>query len=53
MMDWLRKFNKPPKTIFLNHGEPHQTEALRVKIQHELNWRVIVPKLLESFDLKE
>jgi metallo-beta-lactamase family protein len=53
MMDWLRKFNTPPKIIFLNHGEPHQTEALRVKIQHELHWQVIVPKLLESFDLKE
>ena len=53
IIDWLGKFNKPPKTIFLNHGEPHQTEALRVKIQHELHWSVIVPKLLESFDLKD
>lgn len=52
MMDWLRKFNSPPKTIFLNHGEPHQTEALRVKIQHELHWNVIVPKLQETFELK-
>jgi metallo-beta-lactamase family protein len=53
IMDWLRNFKKPPKTLFLNHGEPHQTEALRVKIQHELHWHVMVPKLAESFDLKE
>ena len=53
IMDWLSKFNKPPKTIFLNHGEPHQTEALRVKIQHELNWRVVIPKLQESFELNQ
>jgi metallo-beta-lactamase family protein len=53
IMDWLRNFKKPPKTVFLNHGEPHQTEALRVKIQHELHWHVMVPKLAESFDLKE
>jgi metallo-beta-lactamase family protein len=53
MMDWLRNFKNPPKAIFLHHGEPHQTQALRVKIEHELHWRVIVPKLQESFNLND
>lgn len=53
MMDWLRNFKNPPKAIFLHHGEPHQTQALRVKIEHELHWRVIVPKLQESFTLND
>jgi len=32
IIDWLRGFRNKPKTIFLNHGEPHQRDALRTKI---------------------
>jgi metallo-beta-lactamase family protein len=46
-MEWLTHFERPPKRIFLNHGEPHQSDALRVKLQHELGWKVSIPKLNE------
>ena len=51
MVTWLKHFKKAPKAICLNHGEPHQTDALRVKIEHDLKWKVVIPKLQESFFL--
>ena len=45
MIAWLSHFNHAPKKIFLNHGEAHQSDAFRVKIQHELNWDVVIPQL--------
>lgn len=51
MIDWLKNFNTKPKTIFLNHGEPHQTDALRTKIQHELGWNCEIPTLNSIFEL--
>ena len=51
MMEWLSNFKTKPKTIFLNHGEPHQADAFRVKIQTELDWHVEIPKLNEEFEL--
>ena len=51
ILEWLTHFERPPKRIFLNHGEPHQSDALRVKLQHELGWKVSIPKLNESFTL--
>jgi metallo-beta-lactamase family protein len=51
MITWLSKFSKSPKQIFLNHGEPHQSDALRVKIEHELKIPVSVPHMMESFEL--
>jgi len=44
LMNWIRKFEKPPKQIFLVHGEPCAQEALRVKIQTELNLPVKILK---------
>lgn len=49
MIAWLKHFEQQPETIFLNHGEMHQSDALRVKIEHELGWKVVIPKLGESF----
>ena len=52
MVSWLKNFTDKPKAIFLNHGESHQTDALRVKIKHELDWEVKMPEMNESFILQ-
>ncbi|EJL70595.1 MBL fold metallo-hydrolase RNA specificity domain-containing protein [Chryseobacterium populi] len=36
LMEWIRKFKNSPQQIMLVHGEPSAQEALRVKIQTEL-----------------
>lgn len=51
MIQWLTNFTEKPKTIFLNHGEAHQSDALRVKIEHELHWNVVIPKMGDICDL--
>lgn len=37
LMEWIGKYSTPPKQIMLVHGEPSALEALRVKIQTDLN----------------
>jgi metallo-beta-lactamase family protein len=51
MLDWMKNIKTPPKKVFLNHGEPHQTNAFRVLIETELNWDVYIPKLDERIEL--
>jgi len=51
ILTWLNKFNQLPKHIFLNHGEPHQSDALRLKIECELKVPVTIPHLMEAFEI--
>lgn len=44
ILTWLNGFKSPPAQVFINHGEAHASDALRVKIQHELGWNVEVAK---------
>lgn len=52
MVDWLRHFELQPETIFLNHGEKYQTEALKTIIEHELGWNVTIPELNSHYTLR-
>jgi len=45
ILTWLQNFKNAPKKIFLNHGEDHQRDALRTKIQFELNWDCEIPQM--------
>ncbi len=51
IMDWLEHFESPPKLTFINHGEPHQSQALRTKIISTLNWKCTVAKMNEIYHL--
>ena len=44
LVGWLRGFSKAPRQTFVVHGEPDAADALRVRIQDELGWRVRVPQ---------
>jgi metallo-beta-lactamase family protein len=52
IMSWLGRFERPPQMTFVTHGEPAAADALRYRIEHELDWPVTVPDYKESFDLK-
>lgn len=52
IMDWLKTMPKPPKKIFLTHGEDKARLALKTKIESELKWNVEMPHLGWSFDLE-
>jgi metallo-beta-lactamase family protein len=51
LMAWLRNFKKPPEQVFVVHGEPDASDALRCRIQDELGWRVRVPQHGETVAL--
>jgi metallo-beta-lactamase family protein len=42
LMQWLAAAPKPPKTLFITHGEPLAAQALRDRIAAELKWRPII-----------
>ncbi|MFI5263869.1 MAG: MBL fold metallo-hydrolase RNA specificity domain-containing protein, partial [Candidatus Kapaibacterium sp.] len=41
IIDWLKTMPKPPKKIFLTHGEDNARLALKAKIEEELKWNVV------------
>lgn len=43
ILRWLRFFRKPPRMTFITHGEPAASDALRHRIEEELNWPCKVP----------
>lgn len=40
---WLSGFERPPRKVFIVHGEPSGSEALRVRIGRELGWNAAAP----------
>lgn len=48
---WLTHFSKAPKQTFITHGEPAASDALRLKINEQLDWEAYVPDYLETISL--
>jgi metallo-beta-lactamase family protein len=51
LLDWLQHFTTPPILTFINHGEPHQSQALKTKIETDLNWKCTVAKINNEYYL--
>lgn len=49
---WLATAPKPPRGIYLNHGEPAAADALRQRIEQELDWPAEVPRLGQVVDIE-
>jgi len=50
LLDWLRGFERPPKTVFVVHGEPESSSVLATCIRDGLHWEnVIIPERLHSY----
>lgn len=43
---WLENFNKPPRKVFIVHGEPEAAQALKEKISAKFGWDCEVPEYL-------
>ncbi|MBL7149475.1 MAG: MBL fold metallo-hydrolase, partial [Candidatus Cloacimonetes bacterium] len=52
MLAWLMAFNKPPKKVFLVHGELEASQSLAEKIKQTYSWEVVVPQFGDSFELE-
>lgn len=52
IVDWLGTAPRPPRGVYINHGEPDPADALRQRIEHELGWRATVPRLGQTFEIQ-
>lgn len=51
LLAWLGAAPRRPRGVFLTHGEPAASDALRKRIQRELGWDAHVPDQRERVDL--
>ncbi len=50
IIEWMRAAPRAPRMTYLTHGEPQSSDALRLRIKHELGWNARVPEHLERID---
>ncbi|MEW6051665.1 MAG: MBL fold metallo-hydrolase [Candidatus Zixiibacteriota bacterium] len=50
IMHWLEPM-KPPKRVFLTHGEPTQSQAMADHLKQERGWPTHIPELGETVEL--
>jgi len=43
LLRWLRTATRPPRRLFVVHGEPAASAALAARVTRELGWKVSVP----------
>jgi metallo-beta-lactamase family protein len=51
LMRWLSGFQRPPRRVFIVHGEAQASEALRSRIDQVLGWDAVVPRQSQRFEL--
>jgi metallo-beta-lactamase family protein len=44
LVDWIGQMKTKPDQVYVVHGEPEASDALRQRIERDLNWRAIVPE---------
>lgn len=51
IMRWVNSAKRPPRRVFVVHGEPEAAEALAARIAKETGAETTAPDLMQSFDL--
>ncbi|MDD4335277.1 MAG: MBL fold metallo-hydrolase, partial [Desulfotomaculaceae bacterium] len=51
LVEWVNNFRKPPREIFLVHGEPEASNALADLLRSQLGFKVTVPVLQQVVEL--
>lgn len=52
IIEWLGGFEHAPKRTYITHGEPEAADAMRLHVEEQLKWRVVVPEYLETVTLR-
>jgi metallo-beta-lactamase family protein len=53
LLKWLRCFQKPPRHLFITHGEPEASLSLAEAVRQEMGWNVTVPEYRETVVLND
>jgi metallo-beta-lactamase family protein len=51
ILGWMSKIQNKPQKVFITHGEPHSSDALRLKIKDTYGWDCHLPQLFEEVNL--
>lgn len=51
ILSWLSHFKRPPRQVYLTHGEPHSALALKQHIESTLGWSCVIPNYLDVVQL--
>ncbi|MBK9253486.1 MAG: MBL fold metallo-hydrolase [Proteobacteria bacterium] len=51
ILRWLSGFQRPPSQVFIVHGEPHASDALRLRIKDRLQWHCTIAQMRERYPL--
>jgi metallo-beta-lactamase family protein len=52
LMRWMRTAARPPKRVFIVHGDPRPAQAFGERITHDLGWPMVVPGYRDRFTLE-
>jgi metallo-beta-lactamase family protein len=50
LLGWLSALSRPPRQVYVTHGEPEAADALRQGIEERFGWPCSVPEYLEIAD---
>jgi metallo-beta-lactamase family protein len=51
ILDWLSGLPRAPKRVYVVHGEPESSDALRFAIEQRFGWNVTVPEQGDRYEL--
>jgi metallo-beta-lactamase family protein len=51
LLRWLGYFQKPPRQLFITHGEPEASLSLADEVRRKFGWNVTVPEYRETVTL--
>jgi metallo-beta-lactamase family protein len=53
LIEWLRHFQRPPRRVFIVHGEQQASLAFAEQVRQEFDWNVSVPEYREMVTLND
>jgi len=48
LLEWLGGFEKPPRQLFLIHGDADEAESLAAAVREQMGWEVTVPEYRQT-----
>jgi metallo-beta-lactamase family protein len=48
ILEWMGHFKRPPKKVFITHGEAQGAEALQRRITEKFGWNAVVPAFQQT-----
>lgn len=51
LLGWLQAFQKPPRRLFVTHGEPESAQRFAALVREKMRWEVAVPAYLDKVTL--